>query len=204
MSLLSIAIFIAIIILTTVKPDREDMPAFVPSIQNYKENLSKSKITKEQMKIAKHKINQEKIKKSYEGNIVERNGYSKTNKIEEHQIESPIQVKDKPTGVAAKPRTFNSHFTSTGFGVTSNSYYGSPVYHHHAIGFDPINIMVSVSIVSFLLQALQGLLARARLPTAVVEARGLNLKSSNLQRKNLKPFKIYNYNKKSGAKEILR
>ncbi|CAH0399861.1 unnamed protein product [Chilo suppressalis] len=101
------------------------------------------------------------------------------NENDEHQLESPILKKQLDTSLSnkvAESRNFNSHFGTSSYGVSANGNYGTPAqtYHHHSIGFDPINIVVSMSLLSFLLQALQGLLNRTRLPTPIVEARHLN------------------------------
>ncbi|CAG9787694.1 unnamed protein product [Diatraea saccharalis] len=98
---------------------------------------------------------------------------------DEHQLELPILKKTLDTSVSdyvAESRNFNGHFGTSSYGASANGNYGghAQTYHHHSIGFDPINIVVSMSLLSFLLQALQGLLSRTRLPTPVVEARFLN------------------------------
>ncbi|VVD00514.1 unnamed protein product [Leptidea sinapis] len=99
------------------------------------------------------------------------NSESKTSYDEMYQIEAPAidlkEVSDTSVG-----RSFSAPYIPTGYGVSGNANYGGLTYHHHSIGFDPINIVVSVSILSFLLQALHGLLLRVR-PTPVVEAKNL-------------------------------
>ncbi|KOB67161.1 hypothetical protein OBRU01_11624 [Operophtera brumata] len=89
------------------------------------------------------------------------------------QVESPLKAPALDTQ-ESEARNFNNHYAATSYGASGYANYGTPTYHHHSIGFDPINIVVSMSLLSFLLQALQGLLSRTRAPTPVVEARSLN------------------------------
>ncbi|CAH2269949.1 jg24543 [Pararge aegeria aegeria] len=100
----------------------------------------------------------------------------------DNQIESPISEDTRIADVSTKldnARSFSNHYVSTGYGASgSANSYGVSTYHHHSIGFDPINIVVSMSLISFLFQALQGFFARTRLPTPVVEAKRLDSRSS--------------------------
>lgn len=214
MSLTSVALFIILLLLSTVQTNVHKDSGSVPvsSMYNFKEHISK--IIRKQSSIIQillDKIQTKahnvlvKLKHAEDINTMRVNAFSKhdgrdhildakRNKAEEHQIESPMKVfrKDGTSEVVTKPRSFNSLYTSTGFGVSGNSNYGPLTYHHHSIGFDPINIVVSVSILSFLLQALQGLLARARLSNAMVEARSYDLKKDstvNRERKGLKSLR---------------
>ncbi|CAF4851417.1 unnamed protein product [Pieris macdunnoughi] len=87
-----------------------------------------------------------------------------------------FQIEPTDTGLkdtTEKSRSFTSHFTTTGYGISGTAY-GGATYHHHSIGFDPLNIVLSMSLLSFLFQALQTLLANTRLPTPVIEAKSLD------------------------------
>ncbi|CAG4930670.1 unnamed protein product [Colias eurytheme] len=111
-------------------------------------------------------------------------------KKSDYQIESPIasEVKEETSS-----RSFGSVYPPTGYGVSATANFGVPTYHHHSIGFDPINIVVSMSLISFMLQALQGLLNRARFPTPVIEAKSLEPSEKFL--KNLREKKTKKYRK---------
>lgn len=193
MSLLSVALFLIFLMVTTVKSDvNQKLPQSTSSVQNFKEfvaNIIQEQSSKIQTLLKKIQTNAQSVLEKIE-NI---KNDSKMNKRklnlksylgkESQQIESPVM--DTAVEAISEARNFNNHYSSTGFGTsgsqnygTPHSYatsynYGAPTYHHHSIGFDPINIVVSMSLLSFLLQALQGLLGRARLPTPVVEARAL-------------------------------
>ncbi|CAB3254867.1 unnamed protein product [Arctia plantaginis] len=193
MSLLSVAFFLLFLMVTTVKADiNQKLPQSTSSAQNFKEfvaNIIQEQSSKIQTLLKKIQTNAQSVLEKI-GNIKHD---SKINKRKLHlksylgresqQIESPVV--NTAIEAISEARNFNNHYSPTGFGTsgsqsygTPHSYgtshsYGAPTYHHHSIGFDPINIVVSMSLLSFLLQALQGLLGRARLPTPVVEAREL-------------------------------
>lgn len=187
MSLLSLALFIIILMLTTVKADLQNNNPPSSSVQNFKvfvANMIKEQSSKIQTLLKKIQTNAqsvlEKIDNMKQDNKLNKRKLDiKTNGVRDgHQIESPVlknnELIDTSVDGIAESRSFNNHYSSSGYGVSGNANYGVPTYHHHSIGFDPINIVVSMSLLSFLLQALQGLLGRTRLPTPVVEARTLN------------------------------
>lgn len=188
MSLLSLAFFIIILMFTTVKADlQNNNPTTSSSVQNFKifvANMIKEQSSKIQTLLKKIQTNAQSVLEKI--NNMKQDTKLNKGKLdikinggkEEHQIESPVlksnEVIDTSVDAIAESRTYNNHYSSSGYGVSGNANYGAPTYHHHSIGFDPINIVVSMSLLSFLLQALQGLLGRTRLPTPVVEARTLN------------------------------
>ncbi|GBP14830.1 hypothetical protein EVAR_75422_1 [Eumeta japonica] len=110
-------------------------------------------------------------------NYVKSDGGASANNMK--RVASPPAVETAVSGVTRPLKSGvrnygGAHYPSTGYGApNANSNHGAPSYHHHSIGFDPLNIVLSVSLLSFLLQALQGLLSRTRLPTPVVEAKEL-------------------------------
>lgn len=201
MSVLSVTLFLIFLIVTAAKGDKADgpqKPQPTSSVQNFKEyvaNMVKEQSTKIQTLLKKIQTNAQSVLEKIE-NIKQD---SKMNKrkfdlksyfgMEGHQIESPVlknnEVVDTALEAISDARNFNSHYGTSGFGTTGTTSYGTPhsygtshgygglTYHHHSIGFDPINIVVSMSLLSFLLQALQGLLGRTRFSTPVVEARAL-------------------------------
>lgn len=186
MSLLSLAVFIIIIMLTTVKADIQSKTP-TSSVHNFKvfvTHMIKDQSSKIQMLLKKIQTNAQSVLDKIENMKQDSKLYKKKMDIksrggrEGHQIESPVlknnEIVDTSVEALAESRNFATHYGSSGYGVSANANYGTPTYHHHSIGFDPINIVVSMSLLSFLLQALQGLLSRTRLPTPVVEARTLN------------------------------
>lgn len=185
MSLLSVIVLV--ILLTSMKTESKEQVAVVaPSVQNFKEfvtNMIKEQSSKIQTLLKKIQINAQSVLTKIE-NMKQVSKTSLNDKYSdtlrkylklERQVESPIEKID-PIDVREDSRSFNNYLTSTGYGASGNANYATHLqtYHHHSIGFDPINIVVSVSLLSFLLQAIQGLLNRTRLPTPVVEARSLN------------------------------
>lgn len=185
MSLLSITVFIIILILTTAKSDLQNKTPPKSSVQNFKlfvANMIKDQSSKIQTLLKKIQTNAqsvlEKIENTKQDSKARKRNVLKLSASKEgHQIESPVLKSNEvidPSIDAAESRSFSSHYAPSGYGVSGNANYATPTYHHHSIGFDPINIVVSMSLLSFLLQALQGLLGRTRLPTPVVEARALN------------------------------
>ncbi|CAK1555170.1 unnamed protein product [Leptosia nina] len=94
---------------------------------------------------------------------MDRTGRGKSLGPQQLQIEAPS---------TASERSFTSHYSPSSYGVSTS--YGTATYHHHSIGFDPFNIVLSMSLLSILFQALQGLLANTRLPTPVIEAKSLD------------------------------
>lgn len=183
MSLVSVILF-AILHLNFVKSDisKEQIANVTPSMQNFKEYMTrviKEQSTKIQVLLNKIQLNaQTVLRKIRDMNQDPKNGNVKaSDRIEkivtaDYQNKSPISENNENiVKKTTNSRSFGSHYGNTGFGVSASANY-APTYHHHSIGFDPINIVVSMSLLSFLLQALQGLLSRARLPTLVVEGRG--------------------------------
>lgn len=219
MSLFSVIVFIILLLLTTVKTEiQKEHPTTHPSVSKFKEfmsNMIKEQSLKIQMLLKKIQTSSknalEKIKTMKQGYWIDKSNAMATKKEarNEHQIESPISKKVAVSTEAnfAESRSFNPHYTMapSGYGTSGNGHYGGPTstYHHHSIGFDPINIVVSMSLLSFLLQALGGLLTRTRLPmlsTPVVEARSLdripewlklNKRVSNKYSKSKYPKKHY-------------
>ncbi|CAG9562580.1 unnamed protein product [Danaus chrysippus] len=121
----------------------------------------------------------------------------------EYQVKSPnVEVTKYNVQGKTNSRNYNSHYLSTGYGTSGSSNYGMSTYHHHSIGFDPINIVVSMSLLSFLFQALQGFL-RTRLPTPVIEARSSRQSSvrMNGMESNPKDLRKNEYIKKKMPKE---
>lgn len=178
MSVFSISVLILFLIIGGTKPEQNQS-----TVQNFKyfvTNMIKEQSSKIQMLLKKIQTNAQSVLEKIE-NIKQD---SKTNrkmldiirmKNEVSQVESPLKNEvTETTDQITESRSFNSHYGATGYGVSGNANYGPPTYHHHSIGFDPINIVVSMSLLSFLLQALQGLLTRSRFPTPVVEAKSLS------------------------------
>lgn len=185
MALTSFSILLIICLIATVNTDVRDGQNFFPSVESFKEyisNMIKDQSSKiqtllkkvqtnaqsvlnniESIKQDKTKINSPKSARELEDSI----------KIDDNQVESNIVAVDT-TDTNEVSRSFNNHYGTTSYGASANANHGAATYHHHSIGFDPVNIVVSMSLLSFLLQALQGLLGRTRLPTPVVEARNLN------------------------------
>lgn len=195
MSLFTVIVFIIILLLTTVKSEiQQDQPSKNP-VMNFKEfmsNVIKEQSSKIQTLLKKIQTNSKNVLKKIETmkqdtknnkNKGIANNVKRENVRNEHQIESPIPKKVATSTEAsyAESRSFNSHYTMnpSGYGTSGSGHYGgaTSTYHHHSIGFDPINIVVSMSLLSFLLQTLGGLLSRNRMPmlsTPVVEARSRN------------------------------
>ncbi|CAH0719929.1 unnamed protein product, partial [Brenthis ino] len=171
-------------------------------MQNFKEYMTKvikDQSSKIQVRLKKIQLNaQMLLRKIRDMNQNPKNGNEVSDKLKrefvnEYQIESPISenIENNIKRKARSGKSFGNHYTSTGFGVSATANY-VPTYHHHSIGFDPINIVVSMSLLSFLLQALQGFLTRTRLPTPVVEARSVTNENwvKNLDKNN--PYKNVN------------
>lgn len=193
MSMLSI--FVIILLLNNVKSDTKwEHPGNITSSMNsFKEYVSKmikeqsfkiqtllKKIQTNAMtvldKIKNGNQSTSKAKSKYLSRKV--NLFDETRSFEQNQIEAPVvETSKNELSTEVSSRSFNAHYGPSGFGASASGY-GAPTFHHHSIGFDPINIVVSVSLLSFLLQALQGLLTRTRLPTPIVEARELDSISS--------------------------
>lgn len=222
MSLLSLIVFIVILLLSTVKSkiENEQVPPEL-SIQNFKEfvtKMIKQQSTKIQYLLKRIQINAHSIllkirninQNSNTVNYKIADNIERSFSNDEHQIEAPVienSAKTTSNELVSNSRSFNSHYATTGYGVSGNANYGASTYHHHSIGFDPINIVVSMSLLSFLLQALQGLLTRTRFPTPVVEAKSLNTMKNwltELEKKTWKPVKINEYLKKRFYKKYLR
>lgn len=178
MSLLSLAVAIVIILTSTASFEVKNNLKSNYSVQNFKEyvtNVIRDQTTKIQTLLKKIQWNAQSVlarienvkqDRKFDVNIKKPLYYTKRN---DNQVESSLKV-DASTEVT-ESRNFNNHYATSAYGASGNANYGASTYHHHSIGFDPINIVVSMSLLSFLLQALQGLLGRTRLPTQVVEAR---------------------------------
>lgn len=224
MSLFSVIVFIIILLLTTVKSEiQKEQPSTNPSALNFKEfmsNMIKEQSSKIQMLLKKIQINAKNVLKKIETmkqDIKNNKNKDIANNIKkdirnEHQIESPISKKVATSTETsyAESRSFNTHYTMapSGYGTSGNGHYGgaTSTYHHHSIGFDPINIVVSMSLLSFLLQALGGLLTRTRMPmlsTPVIEARSRDAVPEWLKPKEQesKQLKINNYSKSKHPKK---
>ncbi|CAH2084644.1 unnamed protein product [Euphydryas editha] len=187
MSLFSVILFV-ILLLNIAKSDIQKGRAMnvTSSIRNFKEYMSrmiKEQSSKIQILLKKIELSAQTVLKrirnmNEKSKIVNKiHPHKIKNKIDgvEYQIESPITENIKSNSIQSEVngRSFGSHYVSTGYGASASANYGVATYHHHSIGFDPINIVVSMSLLSFLLQALQGILNRTRLPTPVVEAKSL-------------------------------
>lgn len=200
MSLLSVIVFVLIVLVTTVKTEvnNETAPTPAASVQNFKEFFTNA-INKQSQKIqtlfkkiqtnAQSLMNKiESIKQDKRETILKKRLTSFLTK-DRYQVEAPqtkrgnLLPTDLVTDGRELARSYSKHYqahggghTGYGYGATSNANYNllPTMNHHHSFGFDPINIVVSVSLLSFLLQAITGLLSRTRLPTPVVEARNLN------------------------------
>lgn len=187
MTLLSIILFV-ILLLNLAKSDiqKERAVNVTPSIQNFKEYMTrivKEQSSKIQILLKKIEWNAQTVLKRIRNMnakskiINEIQPHKMKSKVDsvEYQIESPVtdDIKTNNIQSEANGRSFVPHYVNTGYGTSASANYGVATYHHHSIGFDPINIVVSMSLLSFLLQALQGILNRTRLPTPVVEAKSL-------------------------------
>lgn len=182
----------------------EDKTVFVKSAtqgQRFKEfvtNVIKEQSTKIQNLFQQIQSNAQTVLKKIDG--MKKSKGRALDRKDGFQIEAPELIKKKSLSLKSIPKTIQQegrNFASTypammmpsGHGLSahgSNNYggghygghvssgHGSSTYHHHSIGFDPINIVVSVSLLSFLLQAIQGLLARAKIATPVIEARSMD------------------------------
>lgn len=221
MSLLSIIVFLIILLMTTVKADTPTQQGSQASnVQTFKELVAK--MIKEQsikiqslfMKIQNNAQTMlQTIKSLKQTSKVDPNNVTRLKK-NTAEVESTIEKSIKADFKYVAPRSFTKHYTTSGYGAsgqghTGSGNYGPPTYHHHSIGFDPINIVVSMSLLSFLLQAIQGLLSRTRTPTPVVEARSLDFVQDWLtayREKNWKPdiSKHSKYPKKAFFKKYVR
>lgn len=180
MSFISLSVILIVLVISSAKSEWQTQTSSVQNFKHFVSNMIKEQSTKIQSLLKKIQTNAQSVLKKID-NIKQdsKNNYRKYIDIykkksgqENGQVESPI-LKMTDTIDTTESRSYN-HYQPTSYGSTGNANYGLPTYHHHSIGFDPINIMVSVSLLSFLLQALQGLLTRTRLPTPVVEAKSLN------------------------------
>lgn len=214
MSLLSVLVFVIILLLTTVKSDIQEQPTTPINFKEYMTNMIKEQSSKIQMLLKKIQTNAKSMLKKIDKikqDTKQKNVTPKMEDIDERQLESPLP---KPETVAAtvtnvESRSFGAtHYTTTGYGASGNGNYGghggAPAYHHHSIGFDPVNIMVSLSLLTFLLQTLQGLLSRATMPTPVVQGRNLNPVIQEWLKNfedNSKSFKVNKYLKKKYPKK---
>lgn len=224
MSLFSVIVFIIILLLTTVKTEiQKEQPSTNPSVLNFRDfmsNMIREQSSKIQLLLKKIQSNAKNVLKRIE--TLKQDSKNNKNKDiannikkyvrNEHQIESPITKKIATSTEAnyAESRSFNSHYSMapSGYGTSGNGHYGgaTSTYHHHSIGFDPINIVVSMSLLSFLLQALGGLLSRTRMPmlsTPVVEARSRDTVQEwfNQNEKEPKQMKINKYSKSKNPKK---
>lgn len=188
-------LFLLVLVFSTAKTDLQQ------NSRNFKDfvtNMINEQSTKIQTLLKRIETNAQTVLEKME-NIKETNIRKKENKNNEiGQVESPLKnLESEPYSKDIKEsRSFSSHYGGTGFGASGNSNYGTSTYHHHSIGFDPVNIVVSLSLLSFLLQALQGLLGRTRLPTPVVEARAMAIEDwTKSYEKKLAKDKYY-YKKK--------
>lgn len=231
MSLLSVVVFIIILLLTTVKSDTQNKKTSTPpstamTFKEFMTNMINEQSLKIQSLLKKVQTNAQVVLTKIESmkqNLKFNKQYPKKvlstdihREIEtgEHQLESPLLQNSEETasnGENFQSRSFTTHYASpTGYGVSGNANYGAgtpttSTYHHHSIGFDPINIVVSVSLLSFLLQALQGLLTRTRLPTPVVEAKSLNAVEDWVKKyEDSFPLKVEKYLKNKYPKKYLQ
>lgn len=199
MSLVSFILF-AILFQNFVKSDisKEQVANVTPSMQNFKEYMTKvikEQSSKIQVLLKNIQLNAQTVLKKIRdmnqnpkiSNVKLSDILKRKSSSTEYQIESPISENKGNVKKTNSARSFGNHYASTGFGVSASPNY-VPTYHHHSIGFDPINFVVSMSLLSFLLQALQGFLSRARLPTPVVEGRS---KPSEDWLKSLKKKHLY-------------
>lgn len=216
MSLLSVLVFVIILLLTTVKSDMKEPQTTPINFKEYMSNVIKEQSSKIQQLLKKIQTNAKSVLKKIDNIKQDSSTRQKdvTAKTEdpERQVESPLAKLEPVTTISnVESRSFGAtHYTTTGYGVSGNGNYGghgtAPAYHHHSIGFDPVNIMVSLSLLSFLLQALQGLLSRTTMPTPVVQGRGFNpiiqewLKNYE-DASNSKSFKVSKYLKKKYPKK---
>lgn len=224
MSLFSVIVFIIILLLTTVKSEiQKEKPSRNKSVLNFKKfmsNMIKEQSSKIQLLLKKIQTNAKNVLKRIE-TMKQDSKNNKTKDIannikkyvrNEHQIESPItkKIATSTEPSYAESRSFNSHYSMapSGYGTSGNGHYGgaTSTYHHHSIGFDPINIVVSMSLLSFLLQAIGGLLTRTRMPmlsTPVVEARSRDAVQEwlNPNEKGLKQMKINKHSKSKYPKK---
>jgi hypothetical protein len=223
MSLLSLTVFIVLLLRSTVKTNLTDEPSpSIPRIQKFKEffmNMIKELSLKTQtifktiqMKAQSVFIKMENMdskKDTRESNLIDNSDVISNNiDYEKHQAESTKSKisNDRIDTEIGESRNFNNYHASSAYGASGGANYGGHLqtYHHHSIGFDPVNIVVSMSLLSFLLQALQGLLSRTRLPTQIVEARNLNPVQGWLQKfedKNMVVPKSNEYGKRKYPKK---
>lgn len=171
-------LFLLVVLLTSVKTDSQSNSS-AKNFKNFVTKMIKEQSSKIQTLLKKIQTNAQSVLEKMETikeKEIKKKLMFKNNEV--GQVESPLKtnLEIEPYSRDAKSlesRSFSGHYGTTSYGTSGNANYGAPTYHHHSIGFDPINIVVSMSLLSFLLQALQGLLTRAR-PTPVVEARSLN------------------------------
>lgn len=168
-------LFLMVLLITTVKTDLHNASA--KNLKDFITNMIKEQSTKIQALLMKIHVNAQSVLEKIDHIKETKFNRKKLTHVfknsEISQVESPLKTKEIDTK-ESEARSFNNHYAATSYGASGNGNYGTPTYHHHSIGFDPINIVVSMSLLSFLLQALQGLLNRTRAPTPVVEARSLN------------------------------
>lgn len=104
--------------------------------------------------LASREKKDEEIQKQETGNIIKKDLAEKTQKPNE--IESERSFREK---------NFHHHTTET------ESIHAVSTYHYYDLGLNPINIVFSVSLLSFLLHTLGTLLGHAGLTSPIVEAR---------------------------------
>ncbi|KAJ2951200.1 hypothetical protein O0L34_g5593 [Tuta absoluta] len=228
MSLFSLIVFIIIILLTTVKSDiQREQSQNVSSVLSFKEYMAsviKEQSSKMQALLKKIQTNAQSVLKKIARIKVDRTKTKKADEKIEYQVEPPPE---RSYDATESSRGYGSLFTTTGYPASGSGGYGmggsgmahggghgggvGQTYHHHSIGLDPVNLLVSVSLLSFLLTALNGLLSGTRLPllpTPVVQARSLNdLNSFDLldwlkkYNQKVKPMKYEKYSKKKYPKK---
>ncbi|OWR47499.1 hypothetical protein KGM_203175 [Danaus plexippus plexippus] len=209
MSIVCIFLLTFIVFQSFVKPEyqnKESSNVALSSryVKDYMTSVVKEQSSKIQMLLKKIQSNALSVLKRIRNiNLQTKIGAKRNLDEAEYQVKSPIaEVRKVIVQEKANSRNYNSHYLSTGFGTSGSSNYGMSTYHHHSIGFDPINIVVSMSLLSFLLQALQGFL-RTRLPTPVIEARSSRQSSvwRNDMESNSKDFRKNDYIKKKMLKD---
>lgn len=214
MSVLSVIVFLIILLVTAVKSDLQNDNHQTTTVQNFKKfvtNIIKEQSTKVQTLFDNIQKNAKKMLKKLDSvNNYNRNRFI-TNDGREQQIETPELSKSNLQHSRSLQdysdslnRNYGSYTTGYGAPSNNNNNHGALTYHHHSIGFDPVNIVLSMSLLSFLLQAIQGILSRVTMPTTVVEARNAHHAESwlrNYEKKmKMKPIEIDKYMKRKYQK----
>lgn len=207
MSFVSIIVFIIILLVTRVKTEVQREPS-MRSFKEYVSTIINNQSSKIQTLFEKIQTNAQAMLKKLDN--VRDYGKKLYNRDIKKQDEAP-DVKVKRLNAIRRRedlskllgRSYNGYTTTTGYGgpTGNTNNHMAPTYHHHSIGFDPVNIVISVSLLSFLLQTIQGLLSRITMPTTtVVEARNLdqteNWLNSYEKKLMLKPLKVDKYMKR--------